>query len=227
MMTDDYRPPLRKVGIALIAVGVGDIAWMIYCISHGMKYSSSSNVFSVIAGILLIRGGLRTANIVAFLSAMTISGSIGVTIMTPMFIPLDLICTYWKLRFIATLGSSLLAIATTLFCYWVYKVLTTAAVSAATAEKYPKWTSWWRRPRTGFFSGFILVLVVSISLLRLMHGKTAVRAVVEAQRQVGEHYKFAVTHLHTFSAGGITTVKGIVTAYNDKEIRTIPVDWQQ
>jgi len=227
MTTDDYRPSLKMVGVALIAVGVIDIGWTIYWVIHGSRDISISNIFAVIAGILLIRGGLRTANVVAFVGAMTLSGCIGVTVLTPMVIPLDLICTYWKLRFLASLGSLFFAIAVSAFSLWVYKCLTMPSIAAAIAEKYPTWTSWWRRPRTGFTVGLILVIGSSVVLIPSMHGKTADRAEVEARRKVGGRYKFAVTEMHTFTTEGITEVTGVVTAYNDKEIRTIPVTWQQ
>jgi hypothetical protein len=227
MTTDDYRPRLKRVGVALIIFGVIDICWMIYCIIHGMANPPVFNMLAVIAGIFLMRGGLKTANIVAFFSAMTVSGSIAVSAVSPMLMPLDLLHAYWKLRFLDSLGSLVFAIVTTVFSVWIYKSLATPAVLAATAERYPKLTSWWRRPRTGFLVGLILVLVVSIFLIPMLHGETAERAVAEAQHKVGGHYKFAVTQIHTFTSGGITKVTGVVTAYNDHEIRTISVGWQQ
>jgi hypothetical protein len=53
------------------------------------------------------------------------------------------------------------------------------------------------------------------------------RAVVEAQRKVGRHCKFAVTQTHTLTSGTVTKETAVVTAYNDQEIRTIPIDQQQ
>jgi hypothetical protein len=87
---DDYRPSLRIVGIVLIVVGFLDIGWMIYCITNGMSYHSSFNIFAVIAGILLIRGGLRTASVVAFFSALMLSSFIGMLLVFPLIEPFDL-----------------------------------------------------------------------------------------------------------------------------------------
>ncbi len=60
---------LKRVGIALILVGVIDIAVMIYCIANRIGYSSSFNVFAVVAGIFLYRGGIKAAKFVTAAAA--------------------------------------------------------------------------------------------------------------------------------------------------------------
>lgn len=59
-----YIAILSRVGSILVAIGLIDIAGMIYCIINGISYSSSFNIFAVIAGILLLRGSLSTAAVV-------------------------------------------------------------------------------------------------------------------------------------------------------------------
>jgi hypothetical protein len=61
MESRTHQAILRRVGGVLVAIGLVDIAWMIYCIVHGISYRSSLNLFAVIAGVLLLRGSLRTA----------------------------------------------------------------------------------------------------------------------------------------------------------------------
>ena len=46
-------PRMRRVGWALVAVGIVDIAFMVYAIASGWSYSSSFNVFAVIGGVFL------------------------------------------------------------------------------------------------------------------------------------------------------------------------------
>lgn len=46
----EHLPILRRVGWALVIVGVLDVGLMIYCIISGVAYSSSLNVFAVVAG---------------------------------------------------------------------------------------------------------------------------------------------------------------------------------
>jgi hypothetical protein len=44
----------------LAVIGLIEIAVMIYCIVNRISCSSSFNMFAVIAGMLLMRGGLKT-----------------------------------------------------------------------------------------------------------------------------------------------------------------------
>ena len=55
-ITDESRIILRRVGIALLVFGLLGIAVMIYCIANTVNYSSSFNVFAVLAGIYVWRG---------------------------------------------------------------------------------------------------------------------------------------------------------------------------
>jgi hypothetical protein len=59
MQPADYTAILRKTGWVLVAVGLIDIAMMIYTISLGMSYSSSLNIFAVVAGLFLIGGKIE------------------------------------------------------------------------------------------------------------------------------------------------------------------------
>jgi hypothetical protein len=63
-MDDQHIPILKCVGGVLLIVGLVDIAVMIYCIANRISYSSSFNIFAVVAGIFLLRGNLRAASLV-------------------------------------------------------------------------------------------------------------------------------------------------------------------
>jgi hypothetical protein len=62
MQPADHTAILRKTGWVLVAVGLIDIAMMIYTISLGMSYSSSLNIFAVVAGLFLIGGKIGVKN---------------------------------------------------------------------------------------------------------------------------------------------------------------------
>ena len=55
-ITGEARMILRRVGLALIVFGLLDIGVMVYCIANGVNYSSSFNVFAVLAGTYVRRG---------------------------------------------------------------------------------------------------------------------------------------------------------------------------
>src|SRR5882724_541752 len=55
-ISDEARRILHGVGLALIIFGLLDIGVMIYCIVNSVNYSSSFNVFVVLAGVYVRRG---------------------------------------------------------------------------------------------------------------------------------------------------------------------------
>jgi hypothetical protein len=224
---DDYRSSLRVVGITLILIGVLDIGWMIWCIAHQQSYSSSFNIFAVIAGILLVRGGLRTANVVAYFSAFMLSGFIGALLVFPLLMPLDLMLTYLRIYPASFSISLLVATSVLVLLGWIYRRLTAPHVMVAIAERYPRCTSFWRRPRTGFYVGIALVVILVVSLGFMLHGATTERAIAEAKQKVGEGYKFHVSSWNMHSSGGHSHYGAVVTAYRQNEIRQIPIEWDE
>ncbi len=224
---NDYRQSLRVVGTVLIVVGCLDIGWMVYCISNGESYSSSFNIFAVVAGILLVRGGLRTARVVAFFSAFMLSGCIGYILILPVIMPPDLILTNLRIHPASFGIASLLGICVLVLLTWIYRLLTAPLVAAAFADKYPLKTSFRWRPRNGFLIGALLVIVMVVALGFILHGASAERACAEAKLQTGDGYKFCVNSLSSQSSGGRTHVAAVVTAYNQNEIRKINVQWDE
>jgi len=224
---NDYRQSLRVVGIVLIVVGFLDIGWMIYCIANGESYSSSFNIFAVIAGILLIRGGLRTARVVAFFTAFMLSGFIGVLLVLPLIMPFDLVLACLKV-YPASFGCYLLlAVFILALLGWIYSRLTAPLVTAAIVEKYPRYASFWRRPRNGFVVGALLVIVLVVVVGFMLHGASGQRACAEAKLKVGDRYKYCVSSLSMQSSGGRTHVAALVVAYNQKDIKRVEVQWNE
>lgn len=224
---DDYRQSMRVVGIVLTVVGILDIGWMAWCIAHQQNYSSSFNIFAVVAGILLIRGSLRTANVVAFFSAFMLSAFVGGLVLSPLLVPLDLQFTQLRLEPVSFGLSTLFFMCVLFLLGWIYRRLTAPPIVAAIAERYPSFTRSWRRPRTGFYVGGILAVTLGIAIPLMMHGETADRAIAEARQKVGDHYKFHVSSWRGGSSGGRSHYAAVVTAYNQNEIREIPVEWDE
>lgn len=65
----EYRAILKQVGLALIVVGLFDIAYAAYCIVHMQSYSSSLNLLAVIADIFLLRGNLAATRKITWMAA--------------------------------------------------------------------------------------------------------------------------------------------------------------
>ena len=224
---DDYRQSLRVVGIVLIVVGCLDIGRMIYCIANGESYSSIFNIIAVVEGILLVRGGLKTANVVAFFSAFTLSGFIGLFFILPLIMPLDLMLADLRVYPANFVSSLLLSICVLVLLGWIYHRLTAPLVAAAFAEKYPLKTSFRWRPRNGFYIGALLIIVMGVAFGFMLHGRSAGRACEEARLKAGAGYKFYVNSLSIQSSEGRTHVAAVVTAYNQNEIKKVKVQWDE
>src|SRR4051812_30406743 len=92
-MTRSYRFILRRVGWVLIVLGALDIAYMVYCVLNDVSYSSSLNIFAVVAGIFLVRGHLGAARTVTWFIAFMLAGlSLAALVVLPWVFPID----YWS-----------------------------------------------------------------------------------------------------------------------------------
>jgi hypothetical protein len=226
--TSDYRKSLRAVGIVLVAVGVIDIAWMMHCVRAGMGYKSSFNIFAVIAGILLCRGSLKTARVVASSSAFFLGAFIFFPLLLALLLPPDLVWAYLRLRplsvaqFLVPLACLLALLA------WVYCRLTARAVLAAIHDRYLDHEGAAPKPKREFMFGVLLAIVLTVVALLMPSGSTAERAKLEARQEVGEGYKlyFSGSRKRYLPDGG-TRVEAFVTAYNRHEIRDVEVSWER
>lgn len=61
---------LRRAGVALVLVGLADLAGGAIVVAHGAGYATSLGPFAVAAGILLRRGSVKTAGIVGTYGAL-------------------------------------------------------------------------------------------------------------------------------------------------------------
>jgi hypothetical protein len=220
-MDTQHTPILKRVGAVLLAVGLIDIAVMIYCIANGVSYSSSFNIFAVVAGIFLLRGSLRAASIVRWFSVFMLSGFVALLIAWPLMQPVGLTLTQIRLN----PGTSIATFAVLAFVlgllFWLARELGREPVLAARASAGRKP----RDMRIPAAAGVGMVIVMIIFMTLLLGGETADRAKSMAEQQVGPGYRFHVSALNIATNNQGTSVSGVVTAWNDNEIRTVPVHW--
>src|SRR6266700_7722065 len=98
MEPEVYRAILKRVGLVLVVIGLIDVGVMVYSIVNRQSYSSSFNIFAVIAGIFLMRGGLRTAGLVRWFSVFMLVGFLALAVVAPFLQPLDLSLTELRLN---------------------------------------------------------------------------------------------------------------------------------
>jgi hypothetical protein len=106
--------------------------------------------------------------------------------------------------------------------YWVVRELGLEPVQVAIASAGLK-----RRDiRYPAALGVALVLGLGISLNVFLRGASAERAKSMAEKQLESGYQMHVSSLRISSRGGTESVSGVVTAWNEREIKDVPVHWE-
>jgi hypothetical protein len=223
MDTALHLPILKRTGAVLVVVGLIDIAAMIYCIANGISYSSSIGIFAVIAGFFLLRGSLRAASIVRWFAVFMLAGFLALVVAWPFMQPIGLTLTQVRLNSdFAIVVAALMALLLVLL-FWVSRELGRAPLQAARAAAGRKV----RDMRVPAAIGVALVVLMGAFLWMLLGGETAGRARSVAEQQLGPGYRYHVSSLKISKSSKGTVVVGVVTAWNEKEIRHVPVRWDE
>ena len=213
--------PFRKVGIALLVIGIMDIGYMIYSIFNGFSYTSSFNIFAVVAGIFLIRGNLIAALITRFFVTFFAALVFGIVILYFYLTPIDLIMVQIKLQ-----STSILSFALILSC--VIAILIWMCIQFSTSESIQAFIGGGYKlsvPKLISFSavaaGTLLMILIGVFFNFFYSSEVITKAVKSAQDQYGNNYQYHVTSFNIENDYGIATV----IAYNNEAIKTIEVEW--
>lgn len=209
---------LNRVGMALLVVGVVDVAIFIYCTTNNISYSSSFNIFAIVAGIFLIKGSVRVAHIVTLFSAFLLAAFVGLFFTFPFMEPIELRIIDFKLNPVSRQLSIVFMFFAIGFIYWVYHQLSSESVMLARKEAGMSYGV----PKQAFALGIILVIGLAFAMNKLSNSESAHIARIKASEIYGEGYEYHVTHIN--SSGD--QVYARLTAYNESEIRTVEVEWQ-
>jgi hypothetical protein len=222
MESQSYRPILKRVGSVLLVVGLLDVAVMIYCIVNRLSYRSSL-VFGLIFGIFLMRGSLRAAATIRWFCVFFLSACIVGILAWPAIQPIDLTLMQIRLKPAAFAGGvASLALAVVLF-KWIISELGREPIRVASKAAGLKS----RDMRLPVAVGIALVIGIAVSSNFFLKGESAERAKSMAEREVGSGYKLHVSSLRISTIDRRKSVSAVVTAWNDREIREIPVRWEE
>ena len=191
MESQSYRAILKRVGVVLLVVGLADIAWMIYCIIHKISYSSSLNLFAVIAGVFLMRGSLRTASTVRWFGVFFLSAAVAMIFTSPALQPMDLTLTQFRLDPLNFGVGAVFVVFILAFLYWVITELGREPVLVASDAAGVKR----RNMRISAGLGVALVIGLGVSLHFFLGGESAARAISMAEKKVGPGYQLHVRSL--------------------------------
>ena len=220
---------LRRVGIVFIAVGVLDIAWLFYLTASEPGYSFGFNIFAVIVGIRMYRQNLRTARFVAILSACFLAAFAVMLIALPLVFPNALIRTYIRVTPIASLvGSGAFLTVALAILWWGHQELASPPVQAAIRFAGLDDRRFLHRPRSGFWLGGALAIVLAAAWFFVGRSETAQEAVERARAAKGPGFHYFVSSLSISWTGQMKTdVQATVLAYTDSTIETVVLKWQK
>ena len=142
----DHQTILHRVGWVLIIGGLIDIGFMVYCIANQTSYSSSFNIFAIIAGVFLLRGSLKAARIISWFMAFFIAAFTGMLIFLPLLFPFDLLVAYIRLATASVVAGIVVIPFLMAILVWIYRKLTSTAVREAMDQAELDHTSFWRKP---------------------------------------------------------------------------------
>ena len=212
---------LRRVGLVLMLVGAADIALMIYTVAHGRSYSSSLNIFALVAGILVYRGRLGATRVVAHAAAFMFAALVGVIVFLPLVVPSDLVVISARLYPESWALTVLFTVAGLAALAWIRGQLTTGSVAAAFER------SGGQVPRTtiALATGAVLSLVAVLAVRAAIGGESAQRAMGRAREQVGGDYRFLVTNMTLSYGREGKRGQALVLAYRPGEMRPVLVSF--
>ncbi|GMQ99596.1 MAG: hypothetical protein BMS9Abin18_0414 [Zetaproteobacteria bacterium] len=209
--------PFRKAGIVLLSIGILDIGVMIYCIVNKISYSSSFNIFAVIAGVFLMKGGVKTARVVRWFIAFFSMAFIGMLSLFPIAMPIGLLETQIKLNPVGMLGSYAFSIVFIGVLVWVYRQL-----SAPDAlEKLRQAGFKTGKPKSALYVALAFIVLGGVLFGFLFNSESAMKTKKLAKEQLGPNYKYHISSLNMSGNSG----SAVVTAYNSNEIKNVQVKW--
>lgn len=222
-MNTEYITILKRVGAVLLVVGLIDIAVMFYCMANRISYSSSFNLFAVAAGIFLLRANLRAASLIRWIAVFMLATFVPMMLAWPFMQPFSLTLLQVRLNPGASIVSFVFMVFAIGLLFWTARELGREPIMSARASAGRKQ----RDMRIPVAVGVVLVIAVNIFLSIFLSGESADQAKSIAQQQVGSDFRLHVSSLSIVKNGEGKFVSGVVTAWNEGEIRYIPVRWKE
>ena len=207
------RDILKRVGIALIAFGLFDIGVMIYCLVNRINYSSSFNIFAVLAGIFVWRGHPWWVQRVTLASGIFLGAFIVAIIASPLLIPIDLGVGEIQAHPLEAAGLAIYGLGAIALLAWTHWRLRSPAVVLSEQSAWVRW----RPSGLGAALAICVITLVSVTL----NGKSSRTAIDLARDKVGPGYHFWISHLGPSGEHGHARV----LAYNASTIQTVDVEW--
>jgi hypothetical protein len=215
-------PGLRRVGGVLLAVGLIDLAITIARLSAAGPYPAILDGMAIAAGIWLLLDGARAALWVRSLAIFLLAGGVVLVVAVPVLQPLDLTLTEVRLDPAGCLAKAGPIVAALCLLFWVVRELGRPSVrDAIISAEIRRWDM-----RIPAQAGGGVVLLICLMVVLALHGQSADLATSLALQQLGPFYRYHLSWISSSNNGHGTSVNGVVTAWNDKEIRQVLLHWE-
>lgn len=213
---------LQRAGAVLCAAGLAALAATVFGFAGSMAYAPGLGLLVAVAGVFLLRGSLRAAALVRWCAAFLLSGGVALLFFLPFMQPFSLTFAQlrlhqgpsWTLVAGVVLGAGLAG--------WTVWALGREPIRLARIRAGQKCPGM----HMAALAGVGLVVVLGLLLAVLRDGPALSRAKSMAEQQVGPGYRLHIRALNVSKIGKGAVVSGVVTAWNDNEIRRIPVQWE-
>ena len=211
---EENRKVMRRVGAVLLTAGIIDVLVMVYCIAKKINYSSSFNIFAIIAGIFLLRGSLRAVRAISMISAFMMAAFLGLIFMLPVIFPTGLLTIYYSLHPVYGLMTFLVFALIEGFLFWTYRSLTPLLAPAA----------FFKRPSFGFLMGVCAIIFLS-TVYTLARNMPDAKLVIETARKQGSpDSRYFISTYQQGRKDNKKYLRAKVMAYKPGEIKSIDVD---
>lgn len=216
------RTILKRVGGVLLAVGLIDGAVTIVRLAAAGWYPAVFDGVTVLTGGFLLWGGPRTALWVRTLAVFILAAGIVLVIAVPFYQPPDLSITELRLKPAGFADNATSMAIVLCVALWVAWQLGRAPVQDAIIRAgIRRW-----HMRIPAQAGGGLIALVGLLLWLALHGQTAELATSLALQQLGPDYRYHLSWISSSRTDHGTSVTGVVTAWNDKEIKTVLLHWE-
>jgi hypothetical protein len=215
-------PGVRRVGGVLLVVGLVDLTITLARLSTAGPYPAILDGTAIAAGIWLLSGRARAALWVRSLAIFLVAGGVALIIALPVLQPLGLTVTEVRLDPIGCLAKAGPIAAALCLLLWVARELGRRPVQdSIISAGIRRWDM--RLPAQ---AGGGVVVLGCLMLFLALHGQSADLATSLALQQLGPDYRYHLSWISSSGNGSGTSVNGVVTAWNDKEIRRVLLHWE-
>ncbi|WP_410498289.1 hypothetical protein [Chitinibacter sp. S2-10] len=216
---------LNRAGKIFITIGVLNICYSIYCnnLHNSILLILFFTITNIVPGLFILRGSLLAAAITRWLAAFSLS--IFAPLIFMIYIisqPIGLTLTQIKLFPVSMATLFITIIIIFGFLYWTIKELGHQEIKTQITNKKKT-----RNIFTPIILGLTFTVISNIMwTFNQFHKKPfETKAIEMSKQELGTTYDFHVDKINIEKNGIKQTITGTVIAWNNKEIKSIKVRW--